>query len=101
MLQQSLHTIRQYSEHVGLAEGALGADVHVDGGEAEVVPCVIRLCFSHVQVPCYLWHKPAAIICLDEVGKLIDEPAIGQSWREGIVLFSNPVQNLRITVSPM
>lgn len=51
---RSLHTIRQHSEQVGLAEGALGADVHVDGGEAEVVPCVVWLCFSHIQVPCYL-----------------------------------------------
>lgn len=81
MQLQSLHTIRQYSELVGLAESALGADVHVDGGEAEVVSGVVWFCFSYIEVPCYLRHKPTAIVSLDEVGKLIDEPAVGQSWR--------------------
>lgn len=69
---QSLPTIRQHSELVGLAEGALGADVHVDGGEAEVAPGVVWLCFGHIQVPCYLRHKPAAVVLLDEVGKFVD-----------------------------
>lgn len=81
MQQQSLHTIRQHSELVGLAEGALGADIHVDGGEAEVVPGVVGLCFGHIQVPCHLRHKPAAAILLDEVGKFVDKPAVGESWR--------------------
>ena len=79
VIQLQCHTIRQNSELVGFAEGALGADFHVDSGEAEVVPCVIWLCFSHIQVPRELWHKPTAIFFLDEVGKLIDEPAVGQS----------------------
>lgn len=72
MQLQSLPTIRQHSELVGLAEGALGADVHVDGSEAEVVPGVVWLCFGQVQVPCHLRHKPAAVILLDEVGKFVD-----------------------------
>lgn len=47
-------TIRQYNEWVGLAEGAFGADVQVDGGETEVVPSIIQLCFGQVQVTCDL-----------------------------------------------
>lgn len=47
-------TVRLHGEQVGLAEGALGADVHVDGGEAEVVPRVVWLRFSHIQVPRHL-----------------------------------------------
>lgn len=70
--KQSPHTIRQHSELVGFAEGALGADIHVDGGEAEVVPGVVWLCSGHVQVPRYLRHKPAAVVRLDEVGKFVD-----------------------------
>ena len=83
MQLQSLPTIRQHSELVGPAEGALGADVQVDGGEAVVVPRVIRLCSGHVQVPRYLRHEPAAVPLLeDEVGELVDEPAVGESCRE-------------------
>lgn len=85
----SLHTIRQHRELVGLAEGAHGADVHVDGGEAEVVPRVVGLCFGHVQVPCDLRHKPAAVVLLDEVGKVVDEPAVGQSCRGDTLLKSH------------
>lgn len=66
------HTVRQYSELVGLAECALGADVQVDGGKTEVVPGVVWLRFGYIQVPCYLRHKPAAIVLFDEVGKFVD-----------------------------
>lgn len=72
MQLQSFHTIRQHSELVGLAEGALGADVQIDGGEAEVVSGIVWFCFGHVQVPCYLRYKPAAVVRLDEVGKFVD-----------------------------
>ncbi len=95
MQLQSLHTVGQHSKLAGLAKGALGADVHVDGSEAEVVPGVVWLCFGKVHVPCYLRHKPAAIILLDEVGKFVDKPAVGQSWRGDrvvkITLISNAV----------
>lgn len=69
---KSFHTIRQHSELVRFAEGALGADVHVDGGKAEVVPGVVWLCFGHIQVPRDLRHKPAPIVLFDEVWKLVD-----------------------------
>lgn len=75
---QNLRTIRQDGQLVGPAEGALAADFHIDGGEAEIVPGVIQLCFSNVQVPCHLRHKPATVGLLNEGGEFVDEPAVGQ-----------------------
>lgn len=76
MLFKSFPTNRQHSELVGLAEGTLRADVHMDCGKAEVVSSVIWLCFGYVQVPCYLRYKPAAIVLLDEIGKFVDKPTV-------------------------
>lgn len=45
---QRLPTVGQHSELVGAAEGALGADVHADGGEAKVAPRVVGLRLRHV-----------------------------------------------------
>lgn len=76
-------TIRENRELGGSAEGALAADVQVDGGEAEIVAGVVGLGSGQVQVPGGLGHKPAARAPLQEVGELVDEPAVGQSWRGG------------------
>lgn len=73
-----LPTAGQHGELVGAAEGALGADVHADGGEAEVAPRVVRLRLGHVQVPRRLRHEPAAVAPLEEVGELVEEPAVGE-----------------------
>lgn len=62
---------------VSFAEGTLRTDVHVDGREAEVVSGVVGLRFGQVEVTRYLGYKPAAIIFLDEVGKLVQEPPVG------------------------
>lgn len=76
-----LRTVGQRGQLDGLAECALGADVHVDGGEAEVVSGVVWLRFRHVQVPCDLRHEPAVVVLLDEVGEVVDQPAVRQSCR--------------------
>lgn len=73
-------TVWEYSEWDRLAEGALGSDVQIDGGETEVVPGVIGLGFGHVQVPRDLRHKPASVVLFDEVGEVVDQPTVGQSW---------------------
>lgn len=74
-------TVRQHSQLVGSAEGALGADVHADGGEAEVVPRVVWLCFGQIQVPGRLRHEPTAVGLCEEVGEFVDKPAVGEGWR--------------------
>lgn len=61
------------------AENALGADVHVDGSEAEIVARVIGSRICKIQVTCDLRNKPPARFWLDEVGKLVDKPAVRQS----------------------
>lgn len=76
-----LPTVGQHGQLVGSAEGALGADVHADGGEAEVVPRVVWLRFGQVQVPGRLRHEPAAVGLREEVGEFVDEPAVGEGWR--------------------
>lgn len=80
-LLQRLPTVGQHGELVGSAEGALGADVHADGGEAEVAARVVGLRLGHVQVPRRLRYEPAAVAPLEEVGELVEEPAVGQRCR--------------------
>lgn len=75
-------TIRQHRELIGHAEGALGADVDVDGGEAEVLPRVVRLRSGEVQVPIDLRHERASVVLLDKVGEVVEKPVIGYRWRE-------------------
>lgn len=78
---QLLPTIGQHSELVGTAEGALGADVHADGGEAEVAPRVVGLRLRHVQVPRCLRHEPATVAPLEKVWELVEEPSVGKCCR--------------------
>lgn len=80
-LLQRLPTVGQHGELVGSAEGALGADVHADGGEAEVAARVVGLRLGHVQIPRRLRYEPAAVAPLEEVGELVEEPAVGQRCR--------------------
>lgn len=74
-------TVGQHGELVGSAEGALGADVHADGGEAEVAARVVGLRLGQVQVARRLRDEPAAVAPLEEVGELVEEPAVGQRCR--------------------
>lgn len=71
-------TIWQHGELVSLAEGTLGANVHVDGGEAEVTCCIVRLRLGQVQVARYLGDEPPTPVRLHEAGEVVNEPAVGQ-----------------------
>lgn len=72
-------TIRLHCELNGFAECALSGDVHVNGGEAEVVACVIGFGISQIQVACHLGHKPPSPIWLDEAREVIQDPTVGES----------------------
>lgn len=72
-------TIRLHCELNGFAECALSGDVHVNGGEAEVVACVINSGICQVQVACHLGYKPPSSLWLDKARKVIEDPAVGES----------------------
>lgn len=61
-----------------LAEDALGGEVHVAGGQAGVVAQVGGVGPGDVQVPRGLGHEVPPVR-RDEVGELIEEPAVGQA----------------------
>lgn len=61
-----------------LAEDTLGDEVDVAGGKARVVPQVGSLCLGNVKVSCGLRDETPAI-SWDEIGKLVQEPSIGQA----------------------
>lgn len=61
-----------------LAEDALGGEVHVAGGQAGVVAQVGGVGPGDVQVPCGLRHEVPPVR-RDEVGELVEEPAVGQA----------------------
>ena len=66
-----------------LAEDALGGEVHVAGGQAGVVAQVRGIGPCDVQVPCGLGHEVPPVRW-DEVGELIEEPAVGQACEGGV-----------------
>ena len=69
-------TLCSEAEPGELAENALGDEVDVAGGKARVVPQVGSLCLGNVKVSRGLRDETPAI-GWDEIGKLIQEPAIG------------------------
>lgn len=60
------------------AEDTLGGEVHVAGGQTGVVAQVRGVGPGDVQVPCGLRHEVTPIR-RDEVGELVEEPAVGQT----------------------
>lgn len=73
-------TLCSEAEPGELAEDALGDEVDVAGGKARVVPQVGSLCLGNVKVSCGLRDETPAV-GWDEVGKLIQEPSVGQTCR--------------------
>lgn len=72
-------TVRLHCELNGFAECALSGNVHVNGGEAEVVASVIGSGVRQVQVACHLGHKPPSPVWLDKAREVVEDPAIGES----------------------
>lgn len=69
-------TLCSEAEPGELAENALGDEVDVAGGKARIVPQVGSLCFGNVKVSRGLRDETPSV-SWDEIGKLIQEPAIG------------------------